>query len=107
MYAGQVVELGRTRRLFDAPLHPYSRGLLDAFPSIRGEKVRLLGIPGAPPDLVRPPAGCRFAPRCPRVSERCLVATPELHDVDGERVRCVLYEQHAADVRPAAVAEQA
>src|ERR1700685_3772996 len=64
MYAGQVAELGATRQVFDAPRHPYSAGLLDAFPSIRGPKVPLTGIPGSPPDLSRPPAGCRFAPRC-------------------------------------------
>src|SRR6185312_14547720 len=58
MYAGQVAELSKTRELFDRPLHPYSQGLLEAFPSLRGPKVRLLGIPGAPPDLAHPPAGC-------------------------------------------------
>ena len=96
MYAGQVVELGETHQLFDAPLHPYSRGLLEAFPSIRGPKVRLLGIPGAPPDLARPPGGCRFAPRCPLVTERCTVAAPQLHAADGAHVRCVLYDQRDA-----------
>jgi peptide/nickel transport system permease protein len=93
MYAGQVVELGKTRQLFDTPLHPYSRGLLEAFPSIRGEKTRLLGIPGAPPDLARPPVGCRFAPRCPVVTAQCTTTSPRLLDVDSAHVRCVLYEQ--------------
>ena len=65
MYAAQVAELGRTRQLFGKPLHPYTQGLLDAYPSIHGAKEHLLGIPGSPPDLLRPPAGCRFAPRCP------------------------------------------
>jgi peptide/nickel transport system permease protein len=93
MYAGQVVELAQTRRLFERPLHPYSRGLLDAFPRIRGPRVPLMGIPGAPPDLLRLPAGCRFAARCPQATERCLAAEPPQLDVDGTRVRCVLYEE--------------
>jgi peptide/nickel transport system ATP-binding protein len=90
MYAGQVAELGVTRRVFDRPLHPYSAGLLDAFPSIRGPKVALTGIPGSPPDLARPPAGCRFAPRCPQVTDRCRQAPVELFTVDDVLVRCLL-----------------
>jgi peptide/nickel transport system ATP-binding protein/peptide/nickel transport system permease protein len=93
MYAAQVAELGRTRRLFDKPLHPYTQGLLEAFPSIHGAKEHLLGIPGSPPDLLRPPAGCRFAPRCPHASERCHAKQPPLFEVDGELVRCFLHEQ--------------
>jgi peptide/nickel transport system ATP-binding protein len=93
MYAAQVAELGGTRKVFENPRHPYTRGLLEAFPSIRGEKVHLVGIPGAPPDLLHPPEGCRFAPRCPHVQPRCLGATPELLHVDGELVRCVLYDR--------------
>jgi len=92
MYAGQVAELSKTRELFDRPRHPYSQGLLEAFPSLRGPKVRLLGIPGAPPDLARPPAGCRFAPRCPHVQPRCTEAEVPLYSVNGSLVRCVLQE---------------
>jgi peptide/nickel transport system ATP-binding protein len=98
MYAGQVVELGNTRRLFDRPLHPYTRGLLEAFPSIHGPRLPLAGIPGSPPNLARPPAGCRFAPRCPDVSERCVAAPPPVLDVDGSVVRCVLYDRRPAEV---------
>jgi peptide/nickel transport system permease protein len=92
MYAGQIAEFGETRRVFDKPLHPYSLGLLEAFPSIRGAKTHLLGIPGAPPDLLRPPAGCRFAPRCPHAMAVCHAAEPRLLDIDGDLVRCVLYD---------------
>jgi len=92
MYAGQVAELGTTRRVFDSPLHPYSVGLLDAFPSIRGPRVPLSGIPGSPPDLARPPQGCRFAPRCPKVMARCETAPPGLYQVGGTQVRCFLHE---------------
>ena len=92
MYAGQVAELSRTRDLFDRPRHPYSQGLLEAFPSLRGPKVRLLGIPGSPPDLANPPAGCRFAARCPHVEPRCTAAEVPLYSVNGSLVRCVLQE---------------
>ena len=61
----QVAEIGATRGRVRQPAHPYTQGLLDAFPSIRGPRVPLTGIPGSPPDLLHPPAGCRFAPRCP------------------------------------------
>jgi peptide/nickel transport system ATP-binding protein len=92
MYAGQISELGPTRQVMQKPLHPYSRGLLEAFPSIHGAKVPLLGIPGAPPDLARPPTGCRFSPRCPHVTAICREAEPRLLQVDGDLVRCVLHD---------------
>jgi peptide/nickel transport system ATP-binding protein len=95
MYAGQVAELSPTRQLFDRPLHPYSQGLLEAFPSIHGPKVRLTGIPGSPPDLANLPAGCRFAPRCPKAQPRCTVADVPLYASNGSLVRCVL--QKAAE----------
>jgi peptide/nickel transport system ATP-binding protein len=92
MYAGQVAELGATRQVFDSPLHPYSSGLLEAFPSIRGPRVPLTGIPGSPPDLARLPPGCRFAPRCPKVMDICGTAQPALFDAaGGVQVRCFLH----------------
>jgi peptide/nickel transport system ATP-binding protein len=92
MYAGQVSEVGPTMRLFDAPKHPYTVGLMDAFPSIRGPRVPLVGIPGSPPDLSRAMDGCRFAPRCPKVMERCKTSPPPMYQVEGVDVRCFLYE---------------
>jgi peptide/nickel transport system ATP-binding protein len=92
MYAGQASEVGPTQRIFDDPHHPYTAGLMDAFPSIRGPRVPLTGIPGSPPDLARPPAGCRFAPRCPKVMTRCETDPPPEYEVDGTRVRCFLYD---------------
>jgi peptide/nickel transport system ATP-binding protein len=89
MYAGQIAELSPTEQLFSRPLHPYSRGLLDAFPSIHGEKVKLEGIPGAPPDLHHPPVGCRFAARCPLVQDRCNEGEVALAAVNGSLVRCL------------------
>ena len=96
MYAGQVAEFGDTRELFDRPLHPYTAGLMDAFPSIRGPRRELTGIPGSPPNLATPPPGCRFEPRCPRAMERCAAVQPELYQVGGTDVRCLLHEDGAA-----------
>jgi oligopeptide/dipeptide ABC transporter ATP-binding protein len=93
MYAGQVVETRQTRALFENPMHPYTRGLLDAFPSVHGPRVALEGIPGAPPDLTKLPDGCNFSPRCPWVTERCTVVEPLLYEVDDARVRCLLFER--------------
>jgi oligopeptide/dipeptide ABC transporter ATP-binding protein len=89
MYAGQVVEQGPTRLVFDRPANPYSRGLLDAFPSIRGPRVPLTGIPGSPPNLGNPPPGCRFAPRCPVVADVCREREPELYQVGPAQSRCL------------------
>jgi peptide/nickel transport system ATP-binding protein len=89
MYAGQVDEIGATKAIFDQPLHPYTRGLLEAFPSIRGPRVPLKGIPGNPPDLARVPEGCRFHPRCPYVIDRCTEIGPDLFPVEETLVRCL------------------
>lgn len=92
MYAGEIVEKAPARELFERPLHPYTLGLMNSFPSIRGEKRRLTGIPGSPPDLVSPPAGCRFHPRCPHVMPICSELAP-LNKMAGEEhaVACHLY----------------
>jgi peptide/nickel transport system ATP-binding protein len=92
MYAGQVDELGATRKVFDRPLHPYTQGLLEAFPSIRGPRVPLKGIPGNPPDLARVPSGCRFHPRCPYAVDKCAEVEPDLYPLDEALVRCLRRE---------------
>jgi peptide/nickel transport system ATP-binding protein len=92
MYAGQVAEFGMTTRLFDKPLHPYTIGLMEAFPSIHGPRVPLTGIPGSPPDLASPPEGCQFAPRCPQVMDRCRTTAVPIYHVNGEQVRCLRHE---------------
>jgi peptide/nickel transport system ATP-binding protein len=91
MYAGQVAESGSTARVFGTPRHPYSAGLMEAFPSIKGERVPLTGIPGRPPYLARPQEGCWFAPRCPKVMPQCTQVKPDLYPVEGALVRCLLY----------------
>ena len=96
MYAGQVAELGATRQVFDNSLHPYTIGLTEAFPSIRGPKVPLTGIPGSPPNLASLPPGCRFAPRCPKVMARCREESPPLYNVNGTLVRCFLHDGGAS-----------
>jgi peptide/nickel transport system ATP-binding protein len=96
MYAGQVAELGVTRRVFEKPLHPYTIGLMEAFPSIHGPRVPLTGIPGSPPDLASPPDGCQFAPRCPQVMDRCRTTEVPIYQVDGDQVRCLLHDSGEA-----------
>jgi peptide/nickel transport system ATP-binding protein len=97
MYAGQVAEEARTGAIFERPLHPYSRGLMSAFPSIRGPRRELVGIPGSPPDLARPPGGCRFHPRCSEAMPACLSTEPPLYRVGDADVRCLLYAEQAKD----------
>jgi peptide/nickel transport system ATP-binding protein len=96
MYAGQVAELGPTRDVFTAPLHPYTAGLMEAFPSIRGPRVRLTGIPGSPPDLSRPVSGCHFEPRCPKAGQDCQERQPGLYQIGAAQVRCLRHE-HGRD----------
>ena len=97
MYAGQVAEAAQTDAIFERPLHPYTRGLMNAFPSVRGPRRELVGIPGAPPDLAQPPSGCRFHPRCPEVMPACLSQKPELYPVGDDQVRCLLYTEQAKE----------
>ena len=97
MYAGQIAESAATESIFEHPLHPYTRGLMDAFPSVTGPRRPLLGIAGRPPDLARPPAGCRFHPRCPQKMPMCLTVQPELYRVGEAEVRCLLYSGHVEE----------
>jgi peptide/nickel transport system ATP-binding protein len=92
MYAGQIVEQAPARQLFDDPLHPYTRGLMASFPSLSGERRALTGIPGSPPDMLRPPSGCRFHPRCAQVQPMHTRVVPRLREAKpGHFVACHLY----------------
>jgi peptide/nickel transport system ATP-binding protein len=78
LYAGRLIETAPSKELWEAPRHPYTKGLLASFPTVSGPKRRLTGIPGSPPDMRSPPSGCRFHPRCSEVMDRCKVDAPEL-----------------------------
>jgi oligopeptide/dipeptide ABC transporter ATP-binding protein len=92
MYAGKVVELADSATLFEAPVHPYTQALLRSFPDI-DRKMPVRALRGAPPDLSKPVAGCRFCPRCPEATERCSLEEPHMVTVGpGHQVSCLLRE---------------
>ncbi len=88
MYAGSVVEIGNVEDVLRNPLHPYTKGLLKAIPTVRRKMERLESIPGSVPNLLDPPSGCRFHPRCSLVKDVCRKVKPKLKDVDGRLVAC-------------------
>jgi oligopeptide/dipeptide ABC transporter ATP-binding protein len=97
MYAGKIVELGGVEQVFQHPKHPYTQGLLASTISL--ETTALHSIAGYPPDLVTPPPGCRFAPRCPYVMVHCTDAVPRYAEpTPGQRVACYLYPGAGAPV---------
>ncbi|MGA2784020.1 MAG: ABC transporter ATP-binding protein [Candidatus Bathyarchaeia archaeon] len=94
MYAGSIVEISGTKDLFENPLHPYTIGLMESIPRPDRGKQRLLTIPGVVPDLINPPSGCKFHPRCPYAVAECKIDLPPLEKVDGDRyVRCIKYAE--------------
>ncbi|AYG03205.1 ABC transporter ATP-binding protein [Gryllotalpicola protaetiae] len=103
MYAGEIVEEGTAESLYRAPRHPYTQGLLRSFPPLHGPRRAMTGIAGSPPDLQALPAGCRYAPRCPFVMDRCRTDVPALTPTDvpddgpERRVACWLHSD--PDVR--------
>ncbi len=86
MYGGQIMEIGSADQVLSDPRHPYTKFLIESTPRLRGN-AKLTFIPGTPPDLVNPPPGCRFAPRCPYASEKCKTQEPPMKD----GVKCWLY----------------
>jgi peptide/nickel transport system ATP-binding protein len=102
MYAGKIVEDGPAKELFTRPLHPYTEGLLASIVSLDAKaslSEPLPTIPGAVPDLLHPPAGCRFHPRCPYAFDRCRIEEPPLNEHGTDRrVACFLYEEGGARV---------
>jgi oligopeptide/dipeptide ABC transporter ATP-binding protein len=97
MYAGQIVEQGPVRDIFASPRHPYTRGLLASLPGSTPRGTPLRQIEGAVPNLRRPPAGCRFAPRCPHAMPICQLPPP-VNIVGHQRVACVLYNEEPVRV---------
>jgi peptide/nickel transport system ATP-binding protein len=94
MYAGNMVEVAPTRKLFAHPLHPYTRGLMASVPKLTGGGIPD-GIPGRIPQYLDPPAGCRFHTRCPHVMEICRREKPPHFRIDNDhQVACFLYDSH-------------
>jgi peptide/nickel transport system ATP-binding protein len=92
MYGGNVVEVASTTTLFRKPLHPYTQLLLKAIPNILNPVEVLESIPGTVPEMINPPPGCRFHPRCPHVMEICKGERPKLKELEKEHeVACYLY----------------
>jgi oligopeptide/dipeptide ABC transporter ATP-binding protein len=90
MYAGRIVETGKVRDIYKNPAHPYTQALLEAIPHLGQKRERLAAIPGQPPSLLDPPAGCRFAPRCPKRMSICDEYPPATDIGDGHVVHCWL-----------------
>ena len=89
VYAGKIVEIADLETMFKAQTHPYTIGLINAVPTLKGAKEDLTSIPGSPPDLIDLPTGCKFHPRCPLTELRCMEQEPELEDVtSGHQVAC-------------------
>ncbi|HXW36923.1 MAG TPA: ABC transporter ATP-binding protein, partial [Nitrososphaerales archaeon] len=93
MYAGRLAEVSTSESFFTAPNHPYSRALIQAIPTLSGDLSLVRSISGLPPNLLDPPSGCRFHPRCPYVFDRCKSEEPKLTEVEGGAlVACHLFE---------------
>ncbi len=92
MYAGRIVEYGTLEELFLQTAHPYTEGLFNSLPDVRGKKTRLKPIPGRIPDPTDLPEGCAFAPRCPYADPECAKAIPEFTMLsDTHLVACAAY----------------
>ncbi|MGA7269766.1 MAG: ABC transporter ATP-binding protein [Acidimicrobiia bacterium] len=102
MYAGKMAEVGDVREVFGDPQHPYTQGLLHSVPNIELDGGELYKMEGAPPNLLHPPSGCRFHPRCPHVMDICPAREPAFDPVEGmpedHLVACWLYQEHPAEV---------
>ncbi len=102
MYAGRIMEIGTARELFSNTSHPYTMGLLNAYPTLESAKGELISIPGAPPDLSQPTVGCPFAPRCPFRTEICEHETPPTVEVTPGHLSACHHAAQAANMRASA-----
>ena len=78
LYAGRLCEFAPAQTLFNSPAHPYTKGLLNSSPDLLGTRQRMEGIEGSPPDMMSPPDGCRYHPRCPEKARECKLHLPRL-----------------------------
>ena len=98
MYAGKIVETGTIKEIFAEPSHPYTKGLLHSIPRADQKGLALEPIVGSPPDLLRPPSGCSFHPRCPYIRDNCKTEVPPPYDVaEGRISRCHYWEEVIGD----------
>ncbi|MEA1993413.1 MAG: ABC transporter ATP-binding protein [Euryarchaeota archaeon] len=94
MYAGYIVEVGKVKQIFKNPYHPYTKGLVKAIPKITTSTKRLEVVRGVVPNLITPPPGCRFHPRCDHAMEICKEKAPKMIEVEeGHQVACFLHEE--------------
>jgi len=94
MYAAKMAEVGDVNDVFADPKHPYTQGLLKSVPNIRLNEGELYKMGGAPPNLLHPPVGCRFAPRCPHVKDICTKVDPAFEPVEKDHLAsCWLYQE--------------
>lgn len=96
VYAGEIIEYGAIKQVFESPLHPYTKGLFSAIPNMTTDVDRLSPILGAPPDPTMLPVGCKFRPRCPYATETCKNEVPAYTLADGHQCKCNLYAAEAA-----------
>lgn len=100
MYAGQIVERGTAKEMVFEPMHPYAKGLMESIivPEEGSRDVKLTAIPGTPPNLKKPPEGCRFAERCRYARPECRVIPPQMRECGDREYRCILTEEQLKEV---------
>ncbi len=99
MYAGTIAEVGATAEVFASPRHPYTMGLQNSFPNLVRPEQTLIPIEGSPPDLIAPPPGCRFAPRCPFAVDRCREEAPAPREIERGRWAACHRAEEAGELR--------
>ena len=97
MYAGQIVERGLVQEVLTQPCHPYTLGLVRSAPDVDHVRSALVAIPGSPPSLITPPAGCRFHPRCKFAEQDCVETDPPLRLIDASRATACLHHERCLE----------
>ena len=99
MYSGKIAEISTTHNIFKKPCHPYTMGLINAIPTVVKSTEHLVSIPGYPPNLINPPKGCRFAPRCPFATEKCRNKAPAMRSISENHRAACHYTNRAVEFR--------